>query len=134
MITFITCFVVLIAAYFIYGSYLQRVFGADSSRSVPSKDMFDGVDYVPMPMWKTLLIQLLNIAGLGPIFGAVLGAVYGPVAFVWITLGGIFFGAMHDYFSGMMSIEHKGQSLPELIGKYLGVGAKQFIYRSLSSI
>ena len=127
MITFITCFVVLIASYFIYGGYLQRVFGADGSRSVPSKDMFDGVDYVPMPMWKTLLIQLLNIAGLGPIFGAVLGAVYGPVAFVWITLGGIFFGAMHDYFSGMMSIENGGQSLPELIGKYLGVGVKQFM-------
>ena len=127
MITFITCFVVLIAAYFIYGGYLQRVFGADGSRSVPSKDMFDGVDYVPMPLWKTLLIQLLNIAGLGPIFGAVLGAVYGPVAFVWITLGGIFFGAMHDYFSGMISIENGGQSLPELIGKYLGVGVKQFM-------
>jgi carbon starvation protein CstA len=89
--------------------------------------MYDGVDYVPMPLWKTLLIQLLNIAGLGPIFGAVLGAVYGPVAFVWITLGGIFFGAMHDYFSGMISIENGGQSLPELIGKYLGVGVKQFM-------
>ena len=127
MITFLICFVVLVASYFVYGGYLQRVYGVDKSRQVPSDTMYDGVDYVPMPLWKTLLIQLLNIAGLGPIFGAVLGAVYGPVAFVWITLGGIFFGAMHDYFSGMISIENGGQSLPELIGKYLGVGVKQFM-------
>ncbi len=127
MITFLVCFVVLVASYFVYGGYLQRVYGVDKSRQVPSDTMYDGVDYVPMPLWKTLLIQLLNIAGLGPIFGAVLGAVYGPVAFVWITLGGIFFGAMHDYFSGMISIENGGQSLPELIGKYLGVGVKQFM-------
>ena len=127
MVTFLICFVVLVASYFVYGGYLQRVYGVDKSRQVPSDTMYDGVDYVPMPLWKTLLIQLLNIAGLGPIFGAVLGAVYGPVAFVWITLGGIFFGAMHDYFSGMISIENGGQSLPELIGKYLGVGVKQFM-------
>ncbi|MBO5711100.1 MAG: carbon starvation protein A, partial [Rikenellaceae bacterium] len=83
MITFLVCFVVLIASYFVYGGYLQRVYGVDKSRQVPSDTMYDGVDYVPMPLWKTLLIQLLNIAGLGPIFGAVLGAVYGPVAFIW---------------------------------------------------
>ena len=87
--------------------------------------MYDGVDYIPMPRWKTFLIQLLNIAGLGPIFGAVLGATYGPVAFLWITLGGIFMGAMHDFIAGVMSLNHNGASLPEIIGKYLGMTTKQ---------
>lgn len=103
------------------------MFGADPSRSVPSGSSFDGVDYVPLPKWKTFLIQLLNIAGLGPIFGAVLGATYGPVAFLWITFGGIFFGAMHDYLSGMISLHNNGVSLPEIVGKYLGIGVKQFM-------
>lgn len=127
MITFIICLCLLVAAYFIYGRFLERVCEADKITEVPSKSRFDGVDYVPLPRWKTFLIQLLNIAGLGPIFGAVLGATYGPVAFLWITLGGIFFGAMHDYFSAMMSIENNGASLPEIIGKYLGLSVKQFM-------
>ena len=122
MITFITCLVLLIAAYFIYGSALEKVCGISVVRAVPSKSKFDGVDYVPMPMWKTFLIQLLNIAGLGPIFGAVLGAAYGPVAFVWITLGGIFFGAMHDFIAGVMSLRHDGMSLPDIVRRYLGEG------------
>ena len=120
MFTFITCLVLLVAAYFIYGSALEKVCGISVVRAVPSKSKFDGVDYVPMPMWKTFLIQLLNIAGLGPIFGAVLGAAYGPVAFVWITLGGIFFGAMHDFIAGVMSIHHDGMSLPDIVRRYLG--------------
>ena len=127
MITFIVCLALLIAAYFTYGKYLERVVGADSKKECPSKTCYDGVDYVPLPKWKTFLIQLLNIAGLGPIFGAVLGATYGPVAFLWITLGGIFFGAMHDYVSGMISLQNRGLSLPEIVGRYLGVTVKQFM-------
>ena len=106
MITFIICLVALVAAYFLYGKYLDHVAGIRNTTDVPSKTMFDGVDYLPLPRWKTFLIQLLNIAGLGPIFGALLGAAYGPVAFVWITVGGIFFGAMHDFFSGVISLRN----------------------------
>ncbi len=124
MITFIICLVALVVAYFLYGRVLDRVAGIRNTAEVPSKTMFDGVDYIPMPRWKTFLIQLLNIAGLGPIFGALLGAAYGPVAFVWITLGGIFFGAMHDFFSGVISLRNGGLSLPEIVGKYLGGGPK----------
>jgi carbon starvation protein CstA len=89
--------------------------------------MNDGVDYLPLPKWKTFLIQFLNIAGLGPIFGAVAGAMWGPVAFLWIVLGSIFAGAVHDYFSGMLSVKHKGLSIPEIVGIYLGFGARQFM-------
>lgn len=89
--------------------------------------MADGVDYIRMPRWRTFLIQLLNIAGTGPIFGAILGACFGPVAFIWITLGGIFFGAMHDYMSGMMIVRGDGRSLPEIIGRYLGLGVRDFV-------
>ncbi len=124
MITFIVCLALLVAAYFTYGAHLDRVAGIRNTTEVPSKTQFDGVDYIPMPRWKTFLIQLLNIAGLGPIFGALLGAAYGPVAFVWITVGGILFGAMHDYFSGVISLRNGGQSLPEIVGKYLGGGTK----------
>lgn len=127
MITFLICMGLLTLSYFTYGKYVERMFGADKSRAVPSKSCFDGVDYVPMPRWKTFLIQLLNIAGLGPIFGAVLGATYGPVAFIWITLGGILFGAVHDYFSGMISVENRGLSYPEIVGKYLGQNFKQVL-------
>lgn len=124
MITFIVCFALLVVAYFTYGRYLEKLVGVEAGKPVPSQTHFDGVDYMPLPKWKTFLIQLLNIAGLGPIFGAVLGALYGPVAFVWITVGGIFFGAMHDFLGGWISLENDGQSLPEIIGKYLGVGVK----------
>ncbi len=125
MITFIICLALLITAYFTYGRFLEKICGVTQDANVPSKTMYDGVDYIPMPRWKTFLIQLLNIAGLGPIFGAILGATYGPVAFIWITLGGIFMGAMHDFIAGVISLHHNGASLPEIIGRYLGITTKQ---------
>lgn len=127
MITFLTCLAALVAAYFIYGRYLEKVCGIDVANPVPSKTMYDGVDYLPLPKWKIFLIQLLNIAGLGPIFGALLGAAYGPVAFLWITVGGIFMGAMHDFIAGVISLKSNGLSLPEIIGKYLGNGTRAFM-------
>ncbi|WP_462393788.1 carbon starvation CstA family protein [Alistipes indistinctus] len=125
MITFLICFAVLVGAYFIYGHYLERTIGADPDREPPCRSRYDGVDYLPLPKWKTFLIQLLNIAGLGPIFGALLGAMYGPVAFLWITLGGILIGGLHDYVSGMISMKMGGLSLPEIVGRYLGPVMKQ---------
>lgn len=127
MITFLICLALLVAAYFIYGRYLEKVCGIDPQAKVPSETLYDGVDYLPMPRWRTFLIQLLNIAGVGPIFGAIMGACFGPIAFVWITLGGIFLGAMHDFISGFILVRHNGLSLPEVIGKYLGKGVQQFI-------
>lgn len=127
MITFIVCLVALITAYFTYGRYLQRVAGIDASRPTPACRLADGVDYIAMPRWRVFLIQLLNIAGTGPIFGAILGACFGPVAFLWITLGGIFFGAMHDFFSGMMIVRADGRSLPEVIGDFLGEGMRHVV-------
>lgn len=126
MITFGICLAVLVAAYFLYGGLLSRVAKLDKGADVPSKTMYDGVDYMPLPRWRIFLIQLLNIAGTGPIFGAILGACYGPVAFLWITLGGILMGAMHDFFAGVISLRNGGKSLPETIGKYLGGGMRRF--------
>lgn len=127
MITFLVCLAALVIANFTYGKYLEKVCGIDAANPVPSKTMYDGVDYIPMPRWKVFLIQLLNIAGLGPIFGALLGAAYGPVAFLWITLGGIFMGAMHDFIAGVISLKEGGKSLPEIIGNYLGNGTRAFM-------
>lgn len=126
MITFLVCLAVLIAAYFLYGGFLERVVNINTKADVPSKTKYDGVDFMPLPRWRIFLIQLLNIAGTGPIFGAILGACYGPVAFLWITLGGIFMGAMHDFMAGVISLRNGGQSLPEIIGKYLGGGMHKF--------
>lgn len=126
MITFFICLAALVAAYFLYGAFLDRLVGIDAKADVPSKSCYDGVDYIPLPRWRIFLIQLLNIAGTGPIFGAILGACYGPVAFLWITIGGIFLGAMHDYISGVISLRNGGKSLPEIIGKYLGRGMHRF--------
>ena len=127
MITFIICLVLLVAAYFTYGKYLEKVCKIDTKAEVPSSRLYDGVDYVPMPRWRTFLIQLLNIAGTGPIFGAILGACYGPVAFLWITLGGIFMGAMHDYLSGVILVRNDGLSITEIVARYLGKGAGAFM-------
>ncbi|WP_029904599.1 carbon starvation protein A [Prevotella sp. 10(H)] len=127
MITFLIAIVILVGGYFIYGSLMERIFGADKNRQTPAYTLQDGVDYVPMGWSKIFLIQFLNIAGLGPIFGAIMGAVYGPSAFLWIVFGTIFGGAVHDYFSGMMSLRNNGISLPELAGKYMGTAFKQFM-------
>lgn len=126
MVTFAICLIILVVSYFLYGGLLSRVAKLDRSADVPSKSMYDGVDYMPLPRWRIFLIQLLNIAGTGPIFGAILGACYGPVAFLWITLGGIFMGAMHDFFAGVISLRNGGKSLPETIGIYLGGGMRKF--------
>ena len=126
MITFLICLTVLVVAYFLYGVVLERVVGIDPSADVPSKSCYDGVDFMPLPRWRIFLIQILNIAGTGPIFGAILGACYGPVAFLWITIGGIFMGAMHDFMSGVISLRNRGESLPEIIGRYLGRGMHRF--------
>lgn len=125
MITFLLSIAILIAGYFIYGKIIEKLFGASDRMQTPVKRLADGVDYIEMPTWKILLIQLLNIAGLGPIFGAVMGAMYGPAAYVWIVAGCIFMGATHDYFSGMMSVRNDGKSITEIIGKYLGIEFKQ---------
>ena len=121
------CLALLVGAYFTYGRFLERLAGADERAATPCRRLYDGVDYVPLPRWRVFLIQLLNIAGTGPIFGAVLGACFGPVAFLWITLGGIFMGAMHDYLSGMMLVRHDGLSIPEVAGRYLGGGMRRFM-------
>lgn len=120
MITFVTCILLLIAGYFVYGRFVERHFGTDPQRPTPATAMQDGVDYTPMPTWKVFVIQFLNIAGLGPIFGAILGAAYGPAAYLWIVIGCIFMGASHDFFSGMMSIRSGGANMPDIIGANLG--------------
>ena len=104
MITFFICLALLVTAYFTYGRYLERQVGIDPKAETPCHRLYDGVDYVPLPRWRVFLIQLLNIAGTGPIFGAILGACFGPVAFLWITAGGILMGAMHDFISGVMLV------------------------------
>ena len=120
MITFFACILLLIAGYFLYGRFVERYFGTDSQRQTPAVSMEDGVDYKPMSTWKIFVIQFLNIAGLGPIFGAIMGAAYGPAAYIWIVVGCIFMGAAHDFFSGMMSIRSRGSNMPDLIGDNLG--------------
>ena len=119
MVSFLVCLVVLIGGYFLYGKLVSKTFGPDD-RETPAVTMEDGVDYVVMPGWRIFLIQLLNIAGLGPIWGAVGGAMWGPAVFLWITLGTIFAGAVHDFASGFMSIRNKGLSVAELAGIYMG--------------
>ena len=101
MITFLVCLAVLVIGYFVYGKYIERVFKPDFNRKTPAIELEDGVDYIPMPTWKILMIQFLNIAGLGPIFGAIMGAKFGPASYIWIVFGSIFAGAVHDYFSGV---------------------------------
>lgn len=127
MITFVCCLIALIVGYFVYGKFIERIFGIDAQRPTPAYTHQDGMDYIPMPTWKVFMIQFLNIAGLGPIFGAIMGAKFGTASFLWIVLGSIFAGSVHDYLSGMLSLRHNGESLPEIIGRYLGVNFKQFM-------
>ena len=119
MISFLLCLAILVGGYFVYGKIVDNTFGPDD-RETPAVRINDGVDYVVMPQWKLFLVQLLNIAGLGPIFGAMQGALWGPVVFLWITFGTIFAGGVHDYFSGMMSERNDGASIAEVTGRYLG--------------
>ena len=119
MITFFISFVALVLGYLLYGKFVSKVFAPDD-RKTPAVVINDGIDYVPMPNWKIFMIQFLNIAGTGPIFGAIMGAKFGPAAYPWIILGCIFAGATHDFFSGMLSMRNNGADLPALIGKYLG--------------
>ncbi len=133
MTAFLISLAVLVDGYFLYGLLAEKVFGTDPARTMPAYSKTDGVDFMPMPTWKVFLIQFLNIAGLGPIFGAIMGVMYGPAAFIWIVAGTIFGGAVHDFISAMMSIRSDGESLPELIGRQLGMPARQ-IMRLLSIV
>lgn len=127
MVSFISSIIVLILGYFIYGKFVENVFGISDDNQTPALSMEDGVDYIPMSWPKIFLIQFLNIAGLGPIFGAIAGALWGPASFLWIVLGCIFAGGVHDYFSGMLSIRHEGKSVSEIVGIYLGDKAKNIM-------
>ena len=124
MMTFVLSLIALIVGYLVYGRIVERVFAPDN-RPTPAVSMADGVDYIVLPGWKIFMIQFLNIAGTGPIFGAIMGAKFGPSAYLWIVLGCIFAGAVHDYLSGMLSMRHGGAGLPELVGAYLGKRTKQ---------
>ena len=125
MTTFLIALATLVVGYFVYGLIVEKIFGIDPKRDVPANYMRDNVDYLPMPTWKVFLIQFLNIAGLGPIFGAIMGVMFGPAAFIWIVVGTIFAGAVHDFISGAVSIRARGASLPEIVGNELGTGVKQ---------
>ena len=127
MYSFLISLLALVAGYFIYGKVIEKVFGIDSSRKTPAITHADGVDFIPMPAWKVYMIQFLNIAGTGPIFGAIMGAKFGPSSYLWIVLGCIFAGAVHDYMTGMLSIRNNGAGLLDLVGKYLGKGTRTFI-------
>ena len=127
MYSFILCAIILIASYFIYGKAIDKIAGVDGSRTTPAYRLRDNVDYVPMPKYKGFLVNFLNIAGLGPIFGAIQGALFGPAAFLWITLGTIFIGAIHDFFSGFMSLRNDGLTMPQIISKYLGSKIQKLI-------
>ncbi len=127
MITFIVSLLALIGGYFVYGTIVERIFGVSDANETPAKRLADGVDYVEMDWKQAFLIQFLNIAGLGPIFGAVAGALWGPAAFMWIVFGCIFAGATHDYLAGMLSVRHDGATIAEVVGEYLGEGARKIM-------
>ena len=124
MVTFTIALLLLIVGYVVYGGFVNRIFAPDAKRTTPAVAMNDGVDYMPMPTWKIFMIQFLNIAGLGPIFGAIMGAQFGTASYLWIVIGTLLAGAVHDFFAGCLSIRNGGVNLPELIGKYLGTSAK----------
>ena len=124
MITFIIAIIALILGFFLYGTFVERTFGIEAARETPAYRLKDGVDYIPMPTWRVYLIQFLNIAGTGPIFGAIMGILFGPAAYLWIVFGCIFMGAVHDYLCGMISLRQDGASLPEMVGNELGGTAR----------
>ena len=124
MVTFTIALISLILGYVIYGSYINKIFSPDD-RKTPAFTKADGVDFIPLPTWKIFMIQFLNIAGLGPIFGAIMGAQFGTASYLWIVIGTIFAGAVHDFFSGALSIRNGGESLPEMVGRYLGSNTKK---------
>lgn len=126
MYTFLICLFALILSYFVYGKFLERIIGVDETAKTPAYELEDGVDYVPMNKYRALLVHFLNIAGLGPIFGAIQGALFGPSAFLWIVLGTIFAGGVHDFFAGAMSVRNDGLSMPGIISKYLGDRVRKF--------
>ena len=125
MLTFSIALVALLIGYLLYGAFVERVFGIHPERQTPSYRLNDGVDYIPMSTWRVYLIQFLNIAGTGPIFGAIMGILFGPAAYLWIVFGCIFMGAVHDYLCGMISLRQDGTSLPEMVGNELGTVARQ---------
>lgn len=127
MITFLIALVALVVGFVLYGTLVEKIFGIEPERKTPALTKTDGVDYVPMKPWRIFLVQFLNIAGLGPIFGAIMGIFYGPAAFLWIVFGTIFAGGVHDFMSGMMSLRQNGASLPELVGTQLGGGVKMLL-------
>ncbi|MGM9738147.1 MAG: carbon starvation protein A [Candidatus Cryptobacteroides sp.] len=127
MYSFIISLAALVSGYFIYGRFVERLFGPDPSRKTPALTHSDGVDYIAMPSWKVFMIQFLNIAGTGPIFGAIMGAKFGPSAYLWIVFGCIFAGAVHDYLTGMLSVRNDGAALPEIVGLYLGQTTKKVL-------
>ena len=128
---FLIALAALIGGYYVYGTFVEKIFGPDT-RPTPATAKADGVDFVTLPTWKIFLIQLLNIAGLGPVFGPILGAVWGPVALLWTVIGCIFAGAVHDYMAGMLSMRYEGENVPTVVGYTLGSTFKQtrlFTYR-----
>ncbi len=131
MISFSVALVALLVGYLVYGTLVERVFGIEPERKTPAYTKTDGVDYTPMSRWRVFLIQFLNIAGTGPIFGAIMGIKFGPAAYLWIVLGCIFIGGFHDYMSGMLSLRKNGLSLPEVLGDELGTGVR-YVMRLLS--
>lgn len=127
MYSFLICIAALILGYIFYGRFVEKVFGPDPNRQTPAYAKQDGVDFIPMPTWKVFMIQFLNIAGTGPIFGAIMGAKFGPASYLWVVLGCIFAGAVHDYLSGMFSIRGNGRSLPIIIGHNLNDATRKVV-------
>ena len=127
MVTFILAVVALIVGYVVYGGVVDRIFGPNEKNEMPCDTLRDGVDFMPLPTWKVYLIQFLNIAGTGPIFGAILGILYGPAAYLWIVFGCIFAGAVHDYMTGMISVRMGGASLPDIVGEEMGHKMRLFM-------